>query len=89
LTAGREVSDAMSLHETALEKIQVRSSQMNALQRSADYSQELLQYGFANYTEVITARQSLLQAELGGVNDRLQLQQAVVELYRSLGGGWR
>jgi multidrug efflux system outer membrane protein len=89
LNAGREVSDALSLHETAREKMQVRTNQMNALQRSVDYSQELLQYGFANYTEVITARQSLLQAELGGVNDRLQELQAVVELYRSLGGGWQ
>jgi outer membrane protein TolC len=41
----------------------------------------------ANYTEIITAGQSPLQAELGGVNDRLQQLQAVVNLYRSLGGG--
>ncbi|MDQ3289802.1 MAG: TolC family protein, partial [Bacteroidota bacterium] len=60
-----------------------------ALQKSVAYSQELLQYGFANYNEVITARQSLLQAELGSVNDRLQRLQAVVDLYRSLGGGWK
>jgi outer membrane protein, multidrug efflux system len=89
LNAGREVSDALFLHATALEKIQLRSSQMIALERSVEYSQELLKNGFANYTEIIQARQSLLQAELGRVNDRLQQLQALVNLYRSLGGGWR
>ncbi|HEX8504240.1 MAG TPA: efflux transporter outer membrane subunit [Hymenobacter sp.] len=89
LNAGREVSDALSLHQTALEKIQVRTYQIDALEKSVSYSQELLRYGFANYNEVITARQSLLQAQLGGTNDRLQRLQSVVNLYRSLGGGWR
>ncbi|NTS42965.1 efflux transporter outer membrane subunit [Flavisolibacter sp. BT320] len=89
LNAGREVSDALSLYQTAVEKIGIRSNQVRALQLSVSYSQELLQNGFATYPEVITARQSLLQAELGGVNDRLQQLQAVVNLYRSLGGGWR
>ena len=89
LIAGQEVSDAISLYETAMQKISIRTNQMTALQRSVQYSQELLRYGFANYTEIITARLSLLQAELGGVNDRLQALNAIVNLYRSLGGGWR
>jgi outer membrane protein TolC len=89
LTAGQEVSNAMSLYETSIEKMNVRSNQLVALQKSVEYSQELLRNGFANYTEVINARQSLLQAELGRVNDRLQQLQATVNLYRSLGGGWK
>ena len=89
LAAGKEVSDAMSLYQTAIEKISIRANQLSALQKSVDYTGELLKNGFANYTEIITARQSLLQAELGSVNDRLQQLQAVVNLYRSLGGGWK
>lgn len=89
LNAGREVSDALSLNETALEKISIRKNQVTALQKSVDYTQELLRNGFGNYVEIITARQSLLQAELGGVNDYLQKLQAGVNLYRSLGGGWK
>jgi outer membrane protein, multidrug efflux system len=89
LIAGQEVSDALSLYETSTEKVNVRSSQVSALEKSVAYSQELLQYGFANYTEVITARQSLLQAELSRVNDQLEQLQATVNLYRSLGGGWK
>jgi multidrug efflux system outer membrane protein len=89
LIAGQEVSDALSLHATAMDKIAVRSSEINALQQSVDYTQELLQNGFANYTEVITARQTLLGAQLGRVNDKLQELQSTVSLYTALGGGWR
>lgn len=89
LAAGQEVSDALSLYETAEEKMQIRQLQIAALENSVVYSHELLQNGFANYTEVINARQFLLQAELGSVNDKLQQLQAVVNLYRALGGGWR
>lgn len=89
LTAGQEVSDAISLYQTAAEKVSVRSLQLSALQKSVEYSRELLRYGSANYIEVIQARQSLLGAELGRVNDRLQQLQAIVDLYRSLGGGWK
>jgi multidrug efflux system outer membrane protein len=89
LQAGQEVSDAISLYQTAFEKASIRDRQMTALERSVSYSQELLANGFANYTEVIQARQLLLQAELGRVNDRLQQLTATVNLYRALGGGWR
>ena len=89
LTAGQEVSNALDMYTTALDKMTVRANELNALQKSVEYSQELLRYGSANYTEVITARQSLLGAQLGRVNDRLQQLQAVVDLYSALGGGWK
>jgi outer membrane protein, multidrug efflux system len=89
LNAGLEVSNAMSLYQKAIDKMSIRANQIIALQKSVDYTQELLQNGFANYTEIITARQSLLQAQLGSVNDRLQQLQASVNLYTSLGGGWK
>ena len=89
LIAGQEVSDALSLYSAALEKMQVRNKEITALQLSVDYTQELLQNGFANYIEVIAARQSLLSAELERVDDKLQQLQAVVSLYAALGGGWR
>ena len=39
--------------------------------------------------DVLTSEQNLLAAQLSGVNDKLQELQAVVNLYRALGGGWR
>jgi multidrug efflux system outer membrane protein len=89
LIAGQEVSNALSLHENSQAKMSVRANQIDALTKSVDYTRELLRNGFANYNEVILARQSLLSAELGSVDDKLQELLALVDLYRALGGGWR
>ncbi|WP_183561422.1 efflux transporter outer membrane subunit [Mucilaginibacter sp. SP1R1] len=90
LVAGQEVSNALYAHQTAVEKQDARSKQIIALQKSVDYTQELLRYSSAtNYTDVLTSEQNLLAAQLSGVSDRLQELQAIVNLYRALGGGWR
>jgi NodT family efflux transporter outer membrane factor (OMF) lipoprotein len=90
LTAGQEVSDALYSYKAALEKQSLRKVQIDFLQKSVDYTKELLKYSSAtNYTDVLTSEQSLLAAQLAGVNDKLQQLTAVVNLYRSLGGGWK
>ena len=43
----------------------------------------------ASYLEVITAQANSLQAQLNLVALQRQRWGAVVELYRSLGGGWK
>jgi multidrug efflux system outer membrane protein len=87
--AGQEVSNALFSYQSATEKAGIRAHQLDALNKAVDYTQELLRAGFANYTEVLTAQQSLLQAQLNGVNDQLQQRQAVTDLYHALGGGWQ
>ncbi len=89
LNAGSEVQNALSSYQTATEKMELRMKQLEALNKSVSYTKELLTYGSANYTEVLTAQQSLLAAQLNDVNDHLQQLNAVVTLYRSLGGGWK
>jgi NodT family efflux transporter outer membrane factor (OMF) lipoprotein len=89
LNAGAEVSDALSRYNAAAEKIEIRSKQLEALVKSVDFTKELLVYGSATYTEVLIAQQSLLNAQLNNVNDHVQQLNAVVSLYRALGGGWK
>ena len=89
LTAGQEVSNAMYSYQRASEKRITRASQLENLEKSVKYTQALVRYGSANYTEVLTAQQSYLAAQLSQVNDQLQQLQAVVLLYRALGGGWK
>lgn len=90
LTAGQEVSNALYAYQTAVEKDGTRSKQIAALVKSVDYTQQLLRYSSAtNYNDVLTSEQGLLAARLAGVNDKLQQLQAVINLYRALGGGWR
>jgi len=89
LSAGQDVSNAMMSYKTAMEKAATRVYQIESLKKSVNYTQQLVRYGSANYTEVLTAQQNLLAAQLNGVNDRLQRLQAIVYLYRALGGGWQ
>ena len=89
LTAGQEVSNAMYSYQKASEKKITRASQLENLEKSVQYTQALVRYGSANYTEVLTAQQSFLAAQLSQVNDQLQQLQATVSLYRALGGGWK
>lgn len=90
LTAGQEVSNALYAYQTGIEKDTSRSKEIIALEKSVDYTEQLLRYSSAtNYNDVLTSEQNLLSAQLSGVNDRLQQLQAIVNLYRALGGGWR
>jgi NodT family efflux transporter outer membrane factor (OMF) lipoprotein len=90
LTAGAEVSNALFAYQAAVDKESSRTKQITALQKAVEYTEELLKYSSAtNYTDVLTSEQSLLVAQLNGVNDKLQQLQAVVNLYRALGGGWK
>lgn len=90
LTSGQEVSNALYAYQTASEKESTRAKQITSLTKAVDFTQELLRYSSAtNYTDVLTSEQSLLAAQLSGVSDKLQKLQAVVNLYRALGGGWK
>ena len=64
-----------------------RKEQIHSLELSVNYTQQLLQLGTSTYLEVLTAQQSLLNAQLTQVSDDFQKMQAVVNLYQALGGG--
>ncbi len=89
LNASREVSDALYSFEAAEETIEIRTSEFAAYDTATRYSEELLNSGFANYLEVLTARQNALNSQLGLINARFDRLGSLVELYRALGGGWR
>lgn len=90
LVAGQEVSNSLYAYQMAASKQDSRAKQIESLQKAVDYTQQLLEYSSAtNYTDVLTSEQNLLAAQLSGVNDNLQKLQALVDLYRALGGGWK
>lgn len=88
INAGGEVSNALSQFKNTQQKLELNRQQLDALENAVQYSRELLQFGDANYTEVLTAQQNYLSAQLSNVNYRLQQLTTGVELYRALGGGW-
>lgn len=89
LNAGREVSDALYSYSAAEEKIEILQKEYEAYNKAAVYSEELLNNGMINYLEVLTARENALFSQLDVINSRFNKLNAVVELYRALGGGWQ
>lgn len=88
LNAGAEVNDALVQWQTARQRIQLDKQQTEALRSALRSSELLMQHSSQNYLEVLTARQSLLQAELDMTTDRFDEIQGVINLYHALGGGY-
>lgn len=89
LNAGREVSDALKMYESQDAFIALKKKELANYKKSVDFSQELVNYGMANYLEVLNASVNSLTAELNISNAQYAKMKAGVELYRALGGGWR
>lgn len=89
LAAGQEVNDALFAIEIAAKNLDSHQKQCEELKRSLQVSEALYKTGNATYLELITARQSLLNAELNLVSDRFTRLQSVINLYNALGGGSR
>lgn len=88
LDAGTEVNDALVQWQTARKRIELVRQQAASLKSALNSSELLMKHSSQNYLEVITARQSLLQAELNIVTDRFDEIQGVINLYHALGGGY-
>lgn len=88
LAAGKEVSDIIYTYESSIKKNEIRNKQIESLTLAVSDTKDLLTGGAtSSYLEVINAQQSLLQARLSQVSDKLQQLQATSDLYRALGGG--
>ena len=57
------------------------------LKKNVDDTQMLYAQSSSTYLEVITAQQSLLNAEISQVQEQFSKLQAIVNLYNALGGG--
>ncbi|WP_348798348.1 efflux transporter outer membrane subunit [Flavobacterium adhaerens] len=89
LTAGNEVSNALAQYKNETTKIEVRNKQVETLNLASDYSDELLTYGMVNYLEVLAAKAETLNAELSLIDNKYQQFNALIQLYKALGGGWQ
>ena len=87
LKAGSEVSDALVLYNSSDEKGKLEGKRVETLQKNVEHTKMLFKNSGSSYLEVITAQQSLLNAQLTKVSDDFYKMQAVVNLYNALGGG--
>lgn len=87
LNAGAEVNDALTAYQSCKLKTDLYQKQVKALEKTVMSTSLLMEYGTTNYLEVLTARQSLLNAQLTQVSNRFMEIQSVISLYQALGGG--
>lgn len=89
LQAVGEVSDALVQIEKLKQQQEIAKAQVDTLNRAVFNAQLLFKSDMANYLEVITAQTNSLESELNLATIRRRQLNAMVELYRSLGGGWK
>lgn len=88
LNAGKEVSDALSNFKSQHQIEGLKMKEFSAYQTATTYSQELMNYGLANYLEVLRAQENELSTQISILDAKYQKLNSIVQLYRALGGGW-
>ena len=86
IDAGNQVNEAMADCEAAREKYGYYRRQVEVLYDAYTGTHELMDNGKANYLEVLTAQESLLNAQLSEAMNMYKGAQAVIALYIALGG---
>lgn len=87
LKAGSEVNDALIQYQTAIGKSDWYDRQIEALKLAVNSTRLLMKHGSTTYLEVLTAQQTLLNAQLTQAANRFAEIQGLVNLYQALGGG--
>lgn len=87
LDAGKEVNDALTAWQTAKSQIEINDRQVETLREAVRKTELLMRYSDTTYLEVLTAQQSLLDAEMSLLQSRFDRIQSIIALYHALGGG--
>ena len=88
LTAFREVSDALISRQKLEETRAQQARAVSAYQKAVEVSTERYVNGKAGYFEVLEAEQQLFPSENALARVELNRRLVIVQLYKSLGGGW-
>lgn len=84
----REVDDALAAVRTLREEHATRTRQVVAARNAARLSWARYNGGVVDYLEVLDSERSLFEAELEESATLRAYLNAIVELYKALGGGW-
>lgn len=87
IDAGNEVNNSLAAWQAADSRIGLDLEQIAQLDAAVEKTKLLVLYSSANYLEVLTAWQSLLDARLTLAQDRIGKIQSIISLYHALGGG--
>ena len=87
IDAGNQVNEALADCQAAREKHGYYHRQVEVLHEAYKGTHELMDNGKANYLEVLTAQESLLNSQLSEAANMYNGAKAVIALYIALGGG--
>jgi len=87
LKAVGEVSDALAQNKSNASRYEIALTRYQQLEKATRDAQLLFKSGMANYLEVITAHNNLLQSQVELTNINGDFLKTKVDLYRALGGG--
>ena len=86
--AFREVDDALIDNRKSRERLGAQDRQVAALRDYARLSRLRYEGGYTSYLEVLDAERSLFNAELQRTQTQGEVFSALVNIYKSMGGGW-
>jgi len=89
LNAYLEVSTQLSGIDNLQKGYDIKAKQVAALTQSIDIANDLFRFARADYFEVLMTQRDALEAKLELVETKKQQLNAVVNIYRDLGGGWK
>jgi multidrug efflux system outer membrane protein len=89
LNAFREVEDALAAVRRDEEQERSITNQSESLTRTLTLATNRFLSGYSPYLEQLDAERQLLSAQLALARSRADRLTAIIDLYRSLGGGWR
>jgi multidrug efflux system outer membrane protein len=86
--AFREVNDALVDQDRTGVQLQAQKRQVGALQEYAGTARLRYENGYTSYIEVLDAERSLFNAQLQYTQTQQARLQAMINLYKAMGGGW-
>jgi len=87
-TAFREVNDSLVDQDRTRVQLAAQYKRVEALRVYADLARLRFDNGYSSYIEVLDAERSLFDVELSYVQNQAALFQALINLYKAMGGGW-
>jgi NodT family efflux transporter outer membrane factor (OMF) lipoprotein len=89
LNAYLEVSNQLSRSENLQKSYDLRSQQVEALNKSISISNDLFKSARVDYFEVLMTQRDALESQLELINTRKELLSSKITIYKDLGGGWK
>jgi NodT family efflux transporter outer membrane factor (OMF) lipoprotein len=84
-----EVNNEIAQIKNLQNQLEFKESQTKILNNAIEISLDIFKTGRSNYLEVLNIQNNALQSKIELVNIKMQQVKTMINLYKSLGGGWK